>query len=334
MRCLTCGLNLPDSIDSLDTKGYPPALRVCPRCGEFLEPRSGKHPATAVGSPGLPHFTLPTLEAAHAPPARRVYRGRTYGRPKLTSMRLPPYPSTALPPSRRAPLVIGTLSLMVVLALLLGAGLLLRGGFTINRAHTSVGSTAVGSTPTGQSHTGGTPGTATAFPGKTLYQSSLKGAAGGWVNDSHCLSKSDGYHITGAYLCYAPVTQQTNVDISVTAKQLSGPASLLYGIVFRASGQGNYYLFAIDANGKWTFAKLHNNTTSYLIQPTASAAIKGTLNQTNVLEIRAVGSHFSLFVNGIQVGQASDSAYSAGLIGLTSEGGVEIVYANIRIAKL
>jgi hypothetical protein len=328
MRCLTCGLNLPDSIDSLDTRGYLPALLVCPRCGEFLEPRSGINPPPAVGSPGLPHFTLPTLEVARAPTARRATRRGTHAHPKLTSMRLPPYPATTLSPNRRAPLVIGTLSLMVVLALLLGAGLLLRGSLNINRAQTSVEST-----PAGQSHTTETPATATVFPGTTLYQSSLKGAAGGWVNDSHCLAKSDGYHITGAYLCYAPVTQQGNVDITVTAKQLSGPASLLYGIVFRDSGS-NYYLFAIDANGKWTFAKLHNTTTTYLIQPTVSTAIKGTLNQTNVLEIRAVGSHFSLFVNGIQVGQASDSAYSAGLIGLTSEGGVEIVYVNIRIAKL
>jgi hypothetical protein len=328
MRCLTCGLIMPDRIDGLDARGYPSA-RVCPRCGDFLESRPGSNLPPATQSPGLPHFTLPTLVAAHVPTSHRAARRGTYAHPKLTSMRLPPYPATTLSPSRRAPLVIGTLSLMVILALLLGAGLLLRGNLAINRAHTSVGPT-----PVVQSNTAGTPGTATAFPGTTLYQSSLKGAAGGWVNDSHCLSKSDGYHITGAYLCYAPVTQQGNVDITVTAKQLSGSVSLLYGIVFRASGKGNYYLFAIDANGKWTLAKLHNNTTSYLVQPTASAAIKGTLSQTNILEIRAVGSHFSLFVNGKQVGQASDSAYSQGLIGLTSEGGVEIVYTNIRVAKL
>ena len=59
----------------------------------------------------------------------------------------------------------------------------------------------------------------------------------------------------GHYLCYAPVTQQGNVDITVTVSQLSGPYSLLYGIVFRCSGKGNYYLFGIDGNGKWTFAK-------------------------------------------------------------------------------
>lgn len=327
MRCLTCGLKMLDSLDSLDTSGHPPA-HVCPRCGEFLEPRTGSYPPPVVGSPGLPHFTLPALAAAHAPPDRRLAGRGMHGRRRLESMRLPPYPATSMSPSRRAPLIIGTLSLVVILALLLGAGLLLRGSLNINQAHTSVRSTSAG-----QSHTSGAVVTATAFPGATVYQSSLEGAAGGWVNDSHCISKSDGYHISGAYLCYAPVTQQGNIDITVTAKQLSGPASLLYGIVFRASGKGNYYLFAIDGNGKWTFAKLHNNTSSYLIQPTASAAIKGALNQSNILEVRAAGSHFAFFVNGIQVGQASDSAYSLGLIGLTSEGGVEIVYANIRIVK-
>jgi len=153
------------------------------------------------------------------------------------------------------------------------------------------------------------------------------------VNDTHCTSKADGYHITGAYLCYAPVTQQGDVDITVTAKQLSGPYSLLYGIVFRSSGKGSYYLFGIDGNGKWTFVRLSNNTGSYLIQPRANTAIKGTLNQSNTLEVRAAGSHFEFIINGIQVGQADDTTYSTGLIGLTSEGGVEVVYANIKIVK-
>ena len=327
MRCHTCGLKLLDSIDSRDTEGYP-AAGICPRCGEFLELRTESNLSPDAGSPGLPLFTLPTVAAARVPPVRgRAERG-TYARPKLSSMRLPPYPATSLPSNRRAPLIISTLSLMVILALLLGAGLLLRGSLSISR-----GQTSVRSTPPGQSHTVGATVTVTLFGGTTLYQSSLKGDAGGWVSDAHCISKADGYHIIGAYLCYAPVTQQGTVDITVTAKQLSGPTSLLYGIVFRATGKGNYYLFAIDANGKWAFVKLHNNTSSYLIQPTASTAVKRTLNQANLLQVRAADSHFSFFVNGIQVGQASDTSYSTGLIGLTSEGGVEIAYSDIRIAK-
>ena len=175
--------------------------------------------------------------------------------------------------------------------------------------------------------------TTSAVPGAILYQSSLEGVAGGWVNYSHCSYSAGGYDITGAYLCYAPVTQQGDVDITVTAKQLSGPYSLLYGIVFRASGKGDYYLFGIDGNGKWTVAKLSNNSSSYLIQPQLNAAVKAGLNQINTLEVKTTGSHFEFFVNGIQVGQTVDSSYSIGLIGLTSEDGVEIAYTNFSVVK-
>jgi hypothetical protein len=222
------------------------------------------------------------------------------------------------------------LSMMVLLALLLGAGLLLRSSLGAKAAKVSVSENNKAHAP----GTVGTVGTATSTPvGTVVYQSSLEGAAGGWVNDTHCSSKADGYHISGNYLCYAPVTQQGDVDISVTVRQLSGSYSLLYGIVFRSSGKGSYYLFGVDGNGKWTFAKLSNNTSTYLIRPTANAAINAKLDEPNTLEIKAIGSQFDFYVNGIQVGQSKNTAYSTGLIGLTSEGGVEVVYANVRIAR-
>jgi hypothetical protein len=218
------------------------------------------------------------------------------------------------------------------MSFLVGAGLLLRATLYANAAQTPL-----------PRHLTSTLGpTATAGPGTpigaVLYQNSLRGGtAGGWVNDAYCTDKADGYHISGAYLCYAPVTQEGSVDITVTVTQVHGPINLLYGIVLRSSGKGNYYLFGIDGNGKWTFAKLTNNTSSYLVKPETNAAIKTKLNQANTLEVRAIGSQFDFFVNGIQVGQTSDTTYSTGLIGLTSERGVggvvEVVYANIRIAQ-
>jgi len=218
------------------------------------------------------------------------------------------------------------------MSFLVGAGLLLRASLNVSAAQTPLPRHHLSTVaPTG------TPGLGTPFA-TVLYQNSLRGGtAGGWVNDAYCTDKADGYHIVGAYLCYAPVTEQGSVDITVTVTQLHGPTSLLYGIVLRSSGKGNYYLFGIDGNGKWTFARLNNNTITYLIQPKTNAAIKTKLNQANTLEVRVTGSQFDFFVNGIQVGQASDTTYSTGLIGLTSEraaeGVVEVVYANIRIAQ-
>jgi hypothetical protein len=213
------------------------------------------------------------------------------------------------------------------MSFLVGAGLLLRASLNANAART----------PPPHHHTPTVVATGTAATigpaGTVLYKNSLRGAAGGWVSDTYCRDSSDGYHIVGAYLCYAPVTEQTSVDVTVTVTQVHGPYSLLYGIVLRSSGQGNYYLFGIDGNGKWTFARLSNNKSTYLVQPRTSTAIKTKLNQANTLEVRAIGPQFDLFVNGIQVGHLSDTAYSTGLIGLTSERGVEVVYANIWIAQ-
>ncbi len=324
MRCLSCGLMVAD------TSEYLPIL-TCPRCGQPMGQRpdlSGNYPSLRPisGSPGQPHFTLPTLPAIDAQSVRRKSRRRADAHGDLH--REPPYPALAPQSSKRTPLIAAVLSVAVVLALLLGAGIVWRGNAKVGQ-----GGSQLATVPPHAAHSADPTPSATRLPGTVLYRSSLQGTAGGWVNDSHCSYGDDGYHITGAYLCYAPVTQQSNVDITVTAKQLSGTYSLLYGIVIRASGKGNSYLFGIDGNGKWTFAKLSDNQSQYLIPPTSNAAIRRLLNQPNTLEVTAIGSNFKFYVNGVQVGQANDTSYSVGLIGLTSEGGVEITYANISVAR-
>jgi hypothetical protein len=322
MKCPTCGLEIAESSPRLP-------LLSCPRCGRPLEQHPRRYqPRKAAGSPGLPHFTLPVHTVSGGQLSRPEDLSRSPARPGL--LREPPYPDLGSPPSSRAPVIITMLSMMVLLALLLGAGLLLRSGLGTKAAKASA-------PENNKAHIPGTvtpASTITASPvGTAVYQSSLEGTAGGWVNDSHCSSQADGYHISGNYLCYAPVTQQGDVDVSVTVTQVSGPYSLLYGIVFRSSGKGNYYLFGVDGNGKWTFAKLTNNTSTYLIRPTANTAIKTKLNEPNTLEVKAIGLQFTFYVNGIEVGHSANTAYSTGLVGLTSERGVEVVYANIRIAR-
>ena len=319
MRCLSCGLKMADA------PAYP-AAGACPRCGQPLGRSTAAYPPPEGGSPGQPHFTLPTLTAVNVPPIRGNVQKRVDAHGELH--RQPPYPAVAETPSSRAPLIVGVLSIAIVVALLLGAGLVWRGSLKAGPTHL-----ATENIPRSTVHTVAGTATTSAIPGAILYQSSLEGVAGGWINVSHCSYSAGGYDITGAYLCYAPVTQQGDVDITVTAKQLSGPYSLLYGIVFRASGKGDYYLFGIDGNGKWTVAKLSNNSSSYLIQPQLNAAVKAGLNQINTLEVKTTGSHFEFFVNGIQVGQTVDSSYSIGLIGLTSEDGVEIAYTNFSVVK-
>ena len=312
-------------------------------------PTAARPAARRPALPGRPHLTLPSNRRPNRPaqpsgvsqwdagdgfdgisdagdantmmsPAEpRTATGR-YKRYGLGNA--PPYP--VLSPQqekRRAPLIMGVLSAVIVVALLFGVGAVLLG----HRA---------GTAQTPPTASAARTSVATSVLPNTLYQSAMLGVANGWITDAHCSAKADGYHITGTSLCYAPVAAQANVDITVTAKQLSGPLNLLYGIVLRQSGNGNYYFFGIDGNGKWTFAKLSNNTNSFVVHPTANSAIKGNLKQTNVMEVKGVGSHFQFFVNGTSIGQSDDATYASGLIGLTSGNGIEVAYTNITITQL
>jgi hypothetical protein len=170
----------------------------------------------------------------------------------------------------------------------------------------------------------------------TIYQSSLKGSLDGWQNDHNCAQKQDGYHITASSICYAPVDSQADADVSVTVTQPGGSGDLFYGIILRSTPGQHYYLFGLDGNGEWAFVNIANNSAQpvYLVQPTLDAAIHGGLHQTNTLEVKMKGSRFDFFVNGTQVGEITDGHYTSGLIGLSGEDGVEVVYTNLRINKM
>ena len=50
--------------------------------------------------------------------------------------------------------------------------------------------------------------------------------------------------------------------------------------------------------------------------------------------VRAVGSHVDFYVNGQKVGQADDSTYSTGLVGLEVGTGTECIFQSMTIARV
>jgi hypothetical protein len=172
------------------------------------------------------------------------------------------------------------------------------------------------------------------------YVSSLTtlGAAN-WVNDGHCAPKADGYHIVGNYVCSAPFGTSTNLDLSVRVKQTSGTILAPYGIVWRATESGRSvataYEFAVDANGKWVFMRAAGGKSTQVVPYTAAAAIKRGLGATNTLEVRAQGATFTFFVNGKQVGKATDATIAAGgRCGLAGFTGIEVVFSDFSLKLL
>lgn len=216
--------------------------------------------------------------------------------------------------------VVGCLVAVVLLVALAGGGII----FLSNQAGgLTIGGATIGGAKTGPS--GGT----------LIYQDALNGSTkDSWTDNANCFFGSGGYHIKGAFICYAPADKAGDANTTVSATQLSGPITYPYGLVIRRVSKGNYYEFSIDANGKWLFDKVVNGTPTDIVKLTANSAIKTGLNQANTLSVQAKGSHFVFFINGKQVGTADDTTFSAGETGLVGYDGIEVVFANLSIERL
>lgn len=180
--------------------------------------------------------------------------------------------------------------------------------------------------------------TATVGPSPTptptiLYQSTLATDTGDWTVDQNCFYGAGGYHIKGGFVCYAPSGILVNVDVSVQVKQVAGPTTYPYGIVFRRASKGNYYDFKVDSNSKWILLKCVDDTCTRLVDFTANAAIPGGLNTPKTIEVVAIDSHFDFFVNGTKVGQVNDFTFDTGMVGLSGADGIEVVFSNITIIQ-
>jgi hypothetical protein len=155
-----------------------------------------------------------------------------------------------------------------------------------------------------------------------------------WPNDSHCAFASDGYHVIGDYSCYAPTGDLDDGAISVDVKQISGADNHFYGLALRRASAGNRYDFVITSNGYWTFDKSVNNKFTDILPYVPTQAIHTGLNATNTLKVVAHLTHFTFFINGVQVGQADDTTYSAGLAGVVGHVSSEFVFTNFTVAQL
>lgn len=180
--------------------------------------------------------------------------------------------------------------------------------------------------------------TATPFPGTTpgptiLFQDPLTNDTNGWGDtNGNCFFQDQAYHIKDNYICYAPAGIISDANISVQARQVAGSLVEPYGIVFRQTSTKNWYEFFIDSNSQWVFDKVVNGTLVALVKPTPNAAIKGGLNTVNTLLVQTKGAHFEFFVNGTNVGEANDTAFTSGQAGLAAGGeGVEVAFNNFQI---
>jgi hypothetical protein len=158
--------------------------------------------------------------------------------------------------------------------------------------------------------------------------------ASGWEDRAGCDTfQADGFHFTNANICTAPDPSApfANGTVSVIAKQISGPVTQGYSLVFRANlDSPSFYAFLIDSNGSWRALKVVANQPTFLGSWTSTAAIHKGLNASNTMQVLMSGSHFEFSVNGTRVGQADDSTLATGYAGLWGNTGIEVVYTSFK----
>lgn len=353
-QCPSCGLQIDQ-----------PNLDRCPRCGyQFAAtseqppqynpynpypPSAPQGPSAGSGAPQNPPpynpygqyggyapasgYGQPAPPSGYGQPAPPSGYGQPYGQAAPPSYPLAPgYPPQGYPQGPYAPppqpkksragLIVGIIVAVVVLLAACTGGTIW--------ALSSLGQATV-------TNLSGTPGaSASPTPGEVvIYGNTFASNADGWAQDpGHCYLDKDGYHAANNYICLAPIGDQTDVTITATVQQLSGPTTHAYGVPFRYASDGNFYDFMIDSNGKWLFDKCVNTTCTRLVDFTPNAAIKGGLHTANTLKVTAAGSHFEFFVNDTKVGSADDSTFTSGAVGVDGgDKGVTCVFTNFIVSR-
>lgn len=170
-----------------------------------------------------------------------------------------------------------------------------------------------------------------------IYSNSFLSDAGGWANDSRCFQASDGYHVKGNFICYAPLGNLSDVDIRVQVQQISGSTHYGIGIAFRLLEHdtgSDFYGFEITSNGNWGLLKCSSGVCHTLIRARPSSAIQTGIGADNEIEVYAKGSHMDFFINAIAVGSIDDSSFVYGMVGLVGTNAGECVFTNLTIGQL
>jgi hypothetical protein len=168
---------------------------------------------------------------------------------------------------------------------------------------------------------------------RIIYQDALtaSGSGTGWSLDPACAFKSDGLHVIGLVICFAPPDALADGTVTVTLKQASGATNRLGGIVFRRLSTGSYYITQIDGLGHWSLDKVVNGTHTSLIAQQSSPAIRMGTGASNTLTVQMVGGRFTIVANGTPLGSATDATFASGLIGLVGDADSDMLFTNATI---
>lgn len=122
------------------------------------------------------------------------------------------------------------------------------------------------------------------------------------------------------------------------ATQIDGPLNNGYGMLFRVDEESDsFYVFEVSGDGYVWIGYCTDLCESEAVALVGgdwfrSPAVKMGLHETNNLKVIADGSRMTFFVNGLEVGRATDSRLAEGdvavMVETLGEPGVRVVFDN------
>lgn len=103
-----------------------------------------------------------------------------------------------------------------------------------------------------------------------------------------------------------------NFYLEATVKTGACSSTDRYGLIFRSPDTSKGYFLTVTCDGQFSFRSWDGSEFSDIIAWTKAAAIKTGGGQTNRVGVMAKDKGFTFFINGVQVGQASDGTYTDG----------------------
>ncbi len=126
--------------------------------------------------------------------------------------------------------------------------------------------------------------------------------------------------------------------IEVDATKNGGPDDNAFGLICRYTGVDKFYYAIISSDGYFSIMKMTGENGKLLGRDSMHESDK--INQgaaTNHIRFDCVGSTLTLYVNGFQIDQQTDTEYTAGNVGLISgaleTGGTDILFDNFYVYR-
>ena len=132
----------------------------------------------------------------------------------------------------------------------------------------------------------------------------------------------------------------SDFHLTVEATQVAGPDNNEYGVLVRMRDPSHFYCFSISGDGYYQVRKYNGAEREALSGEWAASDAIHLGVATNTLEVVCQGDMMAFLVNGVQLAQVEDTAYSRGDIGLYAgsffefvEPGVEVHFDNLQVQE-